>query len=299
MDAPDDLAFLTDQGPLTIAQAVRRLTASFKAREIWGPSQDARALVGLATGLDFSGLVLCGDEPLPTDQRMVLLQYATRRLRFEPVGRIIGRRDFRGLDLDLTPATLEPREDTSVLVEAGLAFLATERLRHPVVADLGTGTGAILIAILDAVPEAYGIAVDISFDALATARRNAQRLGVADRFAGLVADYGSSFGAGTFDLILSNPPYIASDVIAGLDPEVRDYDPRLALDGGADGLDAYRVLAPQAFAALKPGGRLMVEIGFDQGETAAALIEAAGFANLALIRDTGDRDRVITARKLA
>jgi release factor glutamine methyltransferase len=297
MDAPADLAFLADEGALTISHAVRRLTACFKAGNFWGPSQDARALVSEATGLDFSSLVLRGDEVLRPDQRLALLDYATRRLRFEPVGRIIGRTYFRGLELDVSPATLEPREDTGVLVDAGLAFLALTEVRHPVVADLGTGTGAILVSVLAAVPDAYCVAVDISVDALATARRNAQRLRVADRFLPLIADYGAAFGAGRFDLILSNPPYIASDVIAALDPDVRDYDPRLALDGGADGLDAYRALAPQAFAALKPGGCLMVEIGYDQGDTAAAVIEAAGFADLELRRDGADRDRVIIARK--
>lgn len=294
MHAADDLAWLQDDGTVTVGQSVRRLTMLFTQRDIWGPSQDARALVGHATGLDYSQLVLRADEPLSDRQRGTLLGFVQRRLRREPVGRILGARDFRGLELEVSAATLEPREDTEVLVDAGLAFLRERSGHAAVVADLGTGTGAILLAVLNEIPHAFGVAVDISADALATARRNAVRTGVDDRFQGVISDYASPLRAERFDLILSNPPYIATDIIAGLDAEVREYDPMLALDGGADGLAAYRAIAPQAYAALKPGGALMVEIGFDQAAAVVPLFVSAGFTNVCVHRDLGERDRVVT-----
>lgn len=297
MGTPDDLAWLEGDAPVTIGQGVRQLTALFKAREIWGPSQDARALLGHATGLDYSQLVLRADQVMTDDERVTLASSVERRLRHEPVGRILGMRDFRGLELEVSSATLEPREDTEVLVEAGLALLRAQAGCTPVVADLGTGTGAILLSVLNEIPDAFGVAVDISVEALATARHNALRIGVADRFHGVVADYASAFGPDSFDLILSNPPYIATEVIAGLDAEVRNYDPLLALDGGADGLAAYRLITPQAHAALKPGGALMVEIGFDQGEAVSAFFVSGGFTDVAVQRDLGDRDRIVIGYK--
>lgn len=297
MGAPDELAWLEGDTAITIGQSVRRLTTLFTARDMWGPSQDARALVGHATGLDYSELVLRADRELTEAERLALLGFVERRLRHEPVGRILGSRDFRGLELEVSAATLEPREDTEVLVEAGLAFLRERGGRGATVADLGTGTGAILLSVLDEIPDAMGVAVDISEPALATARRNAVRVGVVDRFQGVIGDYAPAFRPESFDLILSNPPYIATEVIAGLDAEVRDYDPTLALDGGVDGLAAYRAIAPQAHAALKPGGALMVEIGFDQGEAVSALFVSAGFTDVAVRRDLGERDRVVIGYK--
>lgn len=297
MSAPEELAWLDGGTAITIGQSIRRLTTLFTARDMWGPSQDARALVGHATGLDYSELVLRADRELTDAERLALLGFVERRLRREPVGRILGSRDFRGLELEVSAATLEPREDTEVLVAAGLEFLRERGGQGGVVADLGTGTGAILLAVLDEIPDLTGVAVDISAEALATARRNALRIGVDDRFHGVIADYVSAFCPESFDLILSNPPYIATEVIAGLDPEVRDYDPMLALDGGPDGLAAYRVIVPQAHAALKRGGALMVEIGFDQCAAVVALFDAARFERIAVQRDHGDRDRVVIGYK--
>jgi len=291
-DNADDLSWLNE--PLAVGDLVRRLTRLFKARAFWGASQDARALVGHATGLDFTGLVIRSADLVPLEQRQILAGLLRRRLAFEPVGRILGSRDFRGLDLEVSMATLEPREDTEILVERALAFLQTTTIERPVVADLGTGTGAILIALLSAVPSALGIAIDISDAALATANRNAQRHAVHDRWIGIVSSYASGLAPASCDLIVSNPPYIATGDIASLDPDVRDYDPLLALDGGFDGLEAYRALLPEAWRALKPGRPLMLEIGSSQGEAVSALMAAAGFVDCVVFPDHGGRDRVVT-----
>lgn len=298
MMAPDDLDWLVGDAVITIGQAVRRITRLFGDRGFWGPSQDARALVGHATGLSYSSLVLRADDQIGPEVRDRLAGYVRRRFAHEPVGRILASRFFRGLDLEVSPATLEPREDTEVLVEAGLAFLATRAsdagALTPVIADIGTGTGAIAIAMLAGLPDAFAVAVDISAEALATACRNARRHGVHSRFAGFIGHYGEALAESRFNLILSNPPYIATEEIATLEPDVRNHDPHLALDGGADGLDAYRAIVPAALASLKPGGALMVEIGHLQGADVSRLFVQAGFSDVAVTQDPGARDRVVS-----
>ncbi len=291
----DELSWL--MSGVRIGDIVRHLTRLFQSRGFWGPSQDARALVGHAVGLDFSGLVLRAEDRVSDEQRDRIAGLVRRRLLHEPVGRILASRDFMGFDLEVSDATLEPREDTEILVECARNFLRETGIDNPIVADVGTGTGAILIAVLAASPEAYGVAVDISDGALATACRNALRHGVSDRWGALQASYASALAPGSFDLILSNPPYIPTGDIAGLEPDVRDYDPLLALDGGGDGLVAYRTLAPEAFFALKHGGALMVEIGSTQAEAVGSLLAAAGFVEISTIADRGDRDRVVKARR--
>ncbi len=197
--------------------------------------------------------------------------FARRRLAREPVSRILGRREFYGLEFEISPATLDPRPDTEVLVEAALQLM---RERHPIgtggqtrpglrILDLGTGSGAIIIALLAALPDARGVATDVSASALQVAARNAQRLGVSQRLQTVETSWLDGVD-GTFDLIVSNPPYIPRFVIDTLDPEVAVFDPRGALDGGADGLDAYRSLIPAAGRALAPEGWLALEISQGQ-----------------------------------
>jgi release factor glutamine methyltransferase len=295
--ASEDMSWLTDE--MRIGDIVRRLTRLFQSRGFWGASQDARALVGHVAGLDFTGLVVRSDDIVPAKQRADIADLVRRRLAFEPVGRILGSRDFMGYDLEVSAATLEPREDTEILVECALAFLDGAAIPRPIVADIGTGTGAILIAVLSAAPRSYGMAIDISPLALATAGRNALRHGVADRWGEVISSYASALGAGSCDLVLSNPPYIPTGDIAGLDPDVRDYDPLLALDGGEDGLRAYRSLAPDAFLVLKPGGALMVEIGSTQAAAVSALLANAGFARISVAVDRAGRDRVVIGYRLS
>jgi release factor glutamine methyltransferase len=165
------------------------------------------------------------------------------------------------------------------------------------VLDLGVGSGAILLAILAERPAAKGLGVDVSEEALAVARDNAAALGLAGRLALMRGDWAVGLADDSFDLVVANPPYIASDVIATLEPEVSRYEPRRALDGGPDGLAAYRILAPEILRVLKPGGRFAVEIGYDQKTAVEALFRAAGAAALTTLRDLGDRDRVVTGAK--
>ena len=221
---------------------------------------------------------------------------AARRLDREPVARILGVKEFWGLPLRLNAATLVPRPETETVVEAALAAIdgAGPRDRALRIADLGTGSGALLIALLTELPNATGIGTDVSREALAAARDNADRLGLAARAEFTVCDFGAAL-TGAFDLVVSNPPYIASADIATLAPEVRR-DPRRALDGGADGLDCYRTIAGQVPRLLKPNGDLVVELGIGQEPAVATLFRAAGLTPSPARLDLSGIPRALHAR---
>lgn len=285
----------------TLGALLASARQTLKAAGIDTAAIDARLLVEAATGLTRLDLLTRSDEPVATDVAARLDGWIARRAKGEPVGRILGMASFHGLDFALGPDTLEPRPDTEVLVDVALG--AARQGKLPGVApdgtglrllDIGTGTGAIAVTLLHKLPGATGLATDLAPGAIDTARANAARHGVADRLTFAVGSYFEPVD-GKFALIVSNPPYIVSAVIAGLDPEVRLHDPMLALDGGADGLDAYRVIAAGAGAHLLPGGLLALEIGYDQGDAVSALLSAATFTSIEVHRDLGDRDRVVSA----
>ncbi|WP_315751932.1 MULTISPECIES: peptide chain release factor N(5)-glutamine methyltransferase [unclassified Bradyrhizobium] len=262
---------------VTIDAARRALAARFADAGLDSPELDARLLVGHALQLDLTGLVMHGRRQLSHDDAQRLETLVQRRLAGEPVARILGTKEFWGLDLRLSADTLVPRPDTETVVELALEHLAAggdlkRRLR---IADLGTGSGAILLALLSELPRAFGLGTDISLAALTTARDNARALGLADRAGFVACSYAAALSAG-FDLIVSNPPYIPSSEISELDVEVRTHDPLRALDGGKDGLDAYRALIPQAAALLRPDGAVIVEVGLGQSDEVAALMVRAG-----------------------
>jgi len=260
----------------TVEAARRAFTARLKSSAIESAELDARILVGSVLDLDLTGLITAGARTVTSAQALRLEDFARRRLAGEPVARILSFREFWGLSLKLSAATLVPRPDTETVVELALEMLRASP--HPKrqlrIADLGTGSGAILLALLSELPDAWGIGTDISDAALRTARHNAADLGFSSRAAFVACNYAAALADG-FDLIVSNPPYIRSADIAGLAPEVRDHDPPLALDGGADGLDAYRALIPQASARLAVGGMLVVEAGHDQSADIEVLMAAA------------------------
>jgi release factor glutamine methyltransferase len=278
----------------TVETCLRGLRGAFAASGE-AARGEARMLLAHVLGLDLTGLVTGGDRVVAADDLARLIALAGRRLSGEPIQRVIGAADFHGLRFELSPATLVPRPDTEVLVEAVLARLTG--VSAPILADLGVGSGAILVSLLVARPDAFGVATDLSAEALATARRNADTHGVAARAGFVRGSYAAALAPGRFDAIVSNPPYVASAVVPTLEAEVRVHDPLLALDGGADGLDAYRAIVGQARAALVPGGLLAVEIGWDQGPAVAALFAAAGFEAVAVLPDLAGRDRVVTASR--
>lgn len=261
----------------TIEAARRALTARFRTSNIDSAELDARMLVGAVLDLDLTGVIASAGRLLTPDQSMRLDDLARRRLAGEPVGRLLGYKEFWGLPLKLSAATLVPRPDTETVVELALEILRARP--HPAqpwrIADIGTGSGAILLALLSELPEACGFGTDISAAALRTAHANAINLGLADRAVFIACDYAAAL-TGPFDLIVSNPPYIRSAEIGQLATEVRDHDPRQALDGGTDGLDAYRALIPQAARLLAPGGALVVEAGRGQSGDVQDLMTSAG-----------------------
>jgi release factor glutamine methyltransferase len=261
----------------TIETTRRALTSRFKASAIETAELDARLLTGEVLGLDLTGLITAANRALTADESGRLETFAQRRLAGEPVARILGHKEFWGLSLQLSPATLVPRPDTETVVELALDMLRATgaRDRSLRIADLGTGSGAILLALLSELPQARGVGTDISVAALQTATANAARAGFADRASFTACDYASGL-SGAFDLIVSNPPYIRSADIAGLAAEVRHHDPLAALDGGPDGLDAFRALIPQAAGLLAPGAALVVEAGEGQSADIEALMKAAG-----------------------
>ena len=261
----------------TIEAARRALTARFRTSNIDSAELDARILVGAALGLDLTGMISAAGRLLTSDQSMRLDDLARRRLAGEPVARLLGHKEFWGLPLKLSAATLVPRPDTETVVELALEILRARP--HPEqpwrIADIGTGSGAILLALLSELPEARGFGTDISAAALRTARANAINLGLADYAVFIACDYAAAL-PGPFDLIVSNPPYIRSAEINQLATEVRDHDPHQALDGGTDGLDGYRALVPQAARLLAPGGALVVEAGHGQSGDVQDLMTSAG-----------------------
>ena len=274
--------------------ARRWLARAFAEIGIPSAELDARVLLCAALGVDHAALVRDPDAPLGAGADR-LTQFAARRLGREPVSRIIGYREFWGARFELGPATLDPRADTETLVEAVLAHVGADLGRAWRLLDLGVGSGAILGALLQSLPKASGVGVDISPAACAIARNNLAANGFAERSQIVCANWTAAL-RGPFDVIVSNPPYIRGGDVAGLAPEVRLYDPRLALDGGADGLDAYRALIPAAARLLAPEGLLALELGLGQGEDVAALLRAASFGRLALRLDLDGRQRIISAR---
>ena len=261
----------------TLASTRQALAERFRKAGIESAEADARLLIAHALGIDRSELLANGERPLNGREIRAIDAFAARRLKREPVARILGAKEFWSLMLEVTPAVLVPRPDTETVIEAALDFvvrggLRMERLR---ILDIGTGSGALLLALLSELPNALGTGTDISAAALAVARANAERHGLAPRCSFVACNIADGL-QGPFDLIVSNPPYVAHGDIATLAPEVRDYDPAAALDGGSDGLDGYRAITADAGRLLAPGGRLIVELGAGQEGAVRALFTKAG-----------------------
>ncbi len=273
----------------TVDQSLRAAVQALAEAGIPDAAADARHLLAHALGVSRDRLILIGPDPMPIEAQESLDRLLARRTAREPVARITGQRLFWGRSFAVTPDVLDPRADTETLIATALEGAAPSRLL-----DLGTGSGAIALTLLAEWPQARAVATDISPAALAVAARNASALDVADRLELLLSDWFTGI-TGRFDLILSNPPYIAADEMPGLAPEVLLHDPSMALSPGGDGLAPYRIIAAQASAYLAPEGRVMVEIGWKQGAAVKAIFASAGWRDLRLIRDMEGRDRVLSA----
>jgi release factor glutamine methyltransferase len=280
---------------LTLVEAWTATRDRLKAAGIEGPVIDARILVEAASGASRADIIGDPRRPLSAQQAAVLDGFVARRLRREPISHILGRKGFWTIMLRVTSEVLTPRPESETLVELVLRDLPEGRPFS--LLDLGTGSGALLLAILAERPAGKGLGVDLSEEALAVARENAANLGMAGQVALLRGDWTTGLAEGGFDVVVSNPPYVPTDDIATLAPEVRDHEPRLALDGGPDGLASYRRLAPEIMRVLKPGGRFAVEVGHDQATAVEALFAGAGAVETATARDLADRDRAVFGRK--
>jgi release factor glutamine methyltransferase len=279
----------------SVEAARRRLAGEFRRCGLDTPELDARILVGHALGLDHATLVARSGRALAAEEAHALGGFAARRLAREPVARIVGCKEFWGLPFGLNCETLLPRPETETVVEAALAAVR-DRDRAPLrIVDLGTGSGVLLLALLSELPHAHGIGSDISPTALVCAQSNAVALGLTDRAGFVACDYGAAC-KGPVDLLVSNPPYVAHADIAALQAEVRDFDPARALDGGPDGLDGYRAIAPQVRRLLAPAGVCVVELGFGQLAAVRGIFAAVGLAPVAERHDLSGAPRALVVR---
>jgi len=285
---------MADELPAALGPLLRAARSRLEAADLPDAALDARLLVEHFSGTTRTQSITDPQMPIARSVVEAVEAALARRLAGEPAHRILGYREFYGLRLFLSAQTLEPRPDTETLVDAVLPFVTAiaEREGECRVLDLGTGTGAIALALLSAVANAKATGVDLSEDALATASRNARHLGMADRFTALRSDWFEKV-SGRYHLIAANPPYIPTRDIGNLQEEVRDFDPRLALDGGADGLDPYRVIAARAAGFLESEGRVAVEIGYNQRSDVAGIFVDAGYRVSGSFADLGGNDRVL------
>jgi release factor glutamine methyltransferase len=278
----------------TRGEAFRRLVEAFGHSNFDEPAREARLTLCAACGLSPAAMIAAPDERLGAAASR-LGEFAVRRAEGEPLSKIVGMREFWGLSLFVSRDVLDPRPETETIVEAAVALFADRRAEPIRVLDLGVGSGALLCALLVEFPAARGLGVDRSEEAAAVARANVEACRLAERAEVRIGDWTDGVD-GPFDLIVSNPPYVPSEEIAGLPREVRDYDPRAALDGGQNGLDAFRAIIPASAALLSPDGRLIVEVGAGQARSVFAMAGEAGFRDVTTWRDFAGVERALAAR---
>ena len=286
---------------LTVDDSRRIWAKKFRAGGIDSPELDARVLIGHALGLDHATLAASGTRILSAEQHRAIAATAERRLAREPVARITGIKEFWSLRLRVSEATLVPRPDTETVVEAALAALDRRGARSRAwrIADLGTGCGAILLALLTELPNSFGVGSDIDPAAIAMARENARRLRLTG--AAFLACEMATALRGPFDIIVSNPPYIGSSEIDGLEAEVQAFDPRIALDGGKDGLEAFRMILAEAFRVLGAKGLIIFETGYRQAQIVREMMVNAALGACCLearvLVDLNGIERAVAGRR--
>lgn len=274
----------------SVDQAVRAAAARLSAAGVPDALSDAKRLMGAVLAVTPGQLIAVGRDTLEAEAAAVFAGFVDQRAKRQPVSQVIGGRWFYGRWFKVTTDVLDPRPETETLIALALAEPFANVL------DLGTGSGAILVTLLAERPEARGVGTDLSETGILVAGDNAAAHGVASRLILPVSDWWEDVG-GTYDLIVSNPPYIGVAEMGALDPDVRDWEPRMALTDEGDGLSAYRAIAAGARDHLSPGGRLLVEIGPSQGAAVAGLFQAAGLEEIAVHPDMDGRDRVVAARR--
>lgn len=275
-------------------RVLARTRRQFEAAGISSPALDARLLLGAATGLGHERLIAEPDRLIEPGDIEHLDRLVRRRMAREPVSRILGEREFWGRSFSLAPSTLDPRADTETVVEGALECARKLATEAPTIADLGTGTGCVLISLLCELEGALGVGVDIDSAAVAVAAANARRHLPGGRATFVCGDWLEAI-KGRFDMIVANPPYVRSAEIDALEPEVARFEPRRALDGGADGLDAYRHIGAAAAGHLVPGGFLVVEVGHGQGDAVSAMFARQGLLVTGRRCDLGGTSRCIFA----
>lgn len=284
-----------------VGDIIRWTTDYFEKKGVDSPRLTAEILLSHVLSVSRLDLYLGYDKPLNTHERSEYRELIRRRASREPLAYILGEKAFWKLDFKVTPSVLIPRPDTELMIETVTAEVSK---RHdvaspPFFADLGTGSGAIALSILSEIPDSFAVAVDYSMPALLVAAENADRNGLAGRVAFTRSSWCDAFaGRNEFDFVVSNPPYIRTGVIPGLEPEVSCFEPLSALDGGSDGLSCIRRIIGTVFDHIRPSGFLLMEIGYDQGSDVSRLLEESGFCEeIRIIRDYGSNDRLVFARK--
>lgn len=285
----------------TAAKATAEATRRLRSGGVESPARDARILVAAALGIDAVELISRPERPLSGGEQTRLERFIARRLAREPVSRILGSRGFYGREFEISPATLDPRPDSETLIEAALLLVGRDRAGNDTplrILDVGTGSGCLLVTLLAELPDASGLGTDIDTEALQIAQRNARRHGVASRAQWKLARSLNDIG-GTFDLLVANPPYVPTSMIEHLEPEVREYDPRSALDGGADGLDIYREIE-NGLGRVVPNGWALFEVGKDQAPAVAELLGSARIGaqrpEVRTFRDLNGVDRCVALK---
>jgi release factor glutamine methyltransferase len=284
---------LTLEASTARSEALAALKEAFEVRGIEDPAREARLSLCAASGVSPVALIVDPREPLGSTASRVQ-EVATRRVAGEPLSRIVGRREFWGLSLAISSQVLDPRPETETIVEAALSILSDRRDEPLRILDLGVGSGALLCALLTEFVHARGVGVDISADATDVARGNLDACGLSQRAEIRVGDWMNGL-EGRFDLIVANPPYIPTFELPRLPREVRDFDPWLSLDGGIDGLGAYRQILPGSRSLLASGGWLLAEFGAEQAAMVRAIAEQSGFADPTIYKDLAGLDRVLAA----
>ena len=284
-----------DRVGATVGAVLDEISAALAAAGLDEPRRRARQIVVAAMRLSAAEVFAHPQRHVGEEERLRIEAIARRVLEREPLSRVLGRREFWGLDFALSPDTLDPRPDSETVVEAVLARL-TDRAKAYRFLDLGTGSGCLLLALLSEYPAARGVGVDIALGAARTARHNAERFGLRQRACFMVGDWARAVN-GAFDAVVANPPYIATADLARLPPEVKDHDPPLALDGGADGLAAYRAISLELPRLIVPGGVFAGEIGAGQGAAAAQIIAAGGLAIEGITPDVAGIPRALIAHR--